>query len=1113
MHELSARLEELAEGVLARPIVIVVPSFSLRTHLLCRLSDRSPSGLAGVSCRTLHGLARECVERSGGRLPGDVDLFPVFARRAAQKEPSLRRSLDHLRDGYGAVLGPVRDLLDAGLDPAHAEALDEVLAEEGRSVASRVEIERAQALVRVAAATWQALAESGGGRASTLLQRAAELVRRRAASMPEFGALLVHGFTDATGVATDFLETLLETYRGTLFLDQPLDLIEPSRFDPGVAFSRRFSERLQVVARLEPAPEGEIPASRLELLRAFGGEAEVRTAARRIRELLDAETPPERIAVVARQIAPYRSIVRKHFTRLGIPFSGAGADGPQGSGGRRLNALFDLLDQRGRTPVDRWLDASGPQLAGAPLHDLRVALFSLGAGRLEEAAGLELDGFLKDNHYSLPARLGFRAVGPDTDSDSESRLSRRRVSGVALREMVDRAARICHRLDVWHSPQSVGAHLSTLEHLLLDDLVWPPESDFTEQTLREIAALASELSEGLPLNYEEFRRLIRTQLRELGRADLGGQGAGVQILEVTEARSRTFDHLFLLGLNRGAFPRTIREDPLLPDGLRRVIGREGHGVLPDLSRKLAGFDEERFLFAQLINSSPHVTLSWQVCDDDNTALSPSPLVERLRWSTAHGEEVESALVSNPHALVDSFLADSQDGWMGTAIEASVLTAIHGGRRQLADVLPIALLEPEELSRLVSGDAAESEESTDAGKLARARIRVLDEIDPERGTRRGETVWARLGPYYGFVGETRQTDPRRNQSLYITTLERLAACPWNTFLDKVLRIEPLPDPLEILPEVDPLMVGGLVHRVLERIVRERPPGPAADLAQARAVKPARMSWPRERELRSMVRREARKEVRDRGFGVTGLSDILAEIVVPHLEAAREADWDTLDDVSAVAAEWEGELQVQDADGTLQRLHFRADRLDRLAEGLRLTDYKTGRGLISTSAKAETRHRHLRRAIASGEWMQAAAYALAAGDAQDSGRYLFLNPILEDSPERRSVVVRADDSELVAAFQQSASVLIRAWRGGHFFPRLVEPDRDLEPRRCGYCTLAEACLRYDSSSRARLREWAHRVAESVLHEPTLLSQTDRDVASTWLLPSRRSTKQGVANEVTD
>ena len=64
---------------------------------------------------------------------------------------------------------------------------------------------------------------------------------------------------------------------------------------------------------------------------------------------------------------------------------------------------------------------------------------------------------------------------------------------------------------------------------------------------------------------DEFASLIGYRLENFGATESGGNGGGIQVLDVVEARSRTFEHLFVLGLNRGEFPRVVQEDPLLPD--------------------------------------------------------------------------------------------------------------------------------------------------------------------------------------------------------------------------------------------------------------------------------------------------------------------------------------------------------------------------------------------------------------------------------------------------------------------------------------------------------------------------------------------------------------------
>ena len=76
------------------------------------------------------------------------------------------------------------------------------------------------------------------------------------------------------------------------------------------------------------------------------------------------------------------------------------------------------------------------------------------------------------------------------------------------------------------------------------------------------------------------------------RQDSGTTTSAKNSCDVIEARSLTFERLFVIGLNRGVFPRIVNEDPLLPDSLRAVLSRQGFGLLQDLPQKLSGFDEK-----------------------------------------------------------------------------------------------------------------------------------------------------------------------------------------------------------------------------------------------------------------------------------------------------------------------------------------------------------------------------------------------------------------------------------------------------------------------------------------------------------------------------------------
>jgi len=239
--------------------------------------------------------------------------------------------------------------------------------------------------------------------------------------------------------------------------------------------------------------------------------------------------------------------------------------------------------------------------------------------------------------------------------------------------------------------------------------------------------LAAALPASFPLALPDFVGILERALGAHARVPLGGEGGGVQVLDVTEARGLTFEHLFVVGMNRDLFPRQLREDPLLPDAVRLPL----RAILPDLPLRRLALEEERHLFAQLVAASENVTLAWQSHDDEGRSRAASSFVERQ-------------LLAHPADPV----CDAPGLWSARATgprpahEQAVLAALHSGVPALADALPRALAEAG--SR--QPDAA-----------ARGRMAVLCELDahPQPG---GE-----LGPYHGFIGALARgrPDPARD----------------------------------------------------------------------------------------------------------------------------------------------------------------------------------------------------------------------------------------------------------------------------------------------------------------------------------------------------------------
>ncbi len=1016
---------------LARTLTIVVPSESLRLHLAARLVAASGRALAGVRVTTLHGLAARVLELAGEPPPRGAPWFAILARRLARRESALARELERFERGFDATVASVSDFFDAGFELVHAEPLLEILGDP--SVARRADpatVERARALVRVARALSRELDAIGAAHRSDELARATRALERDP-SLSSGNEVWIRGFADVTGRAGDLIECLARLESSRVYADTAT--IPAGAASGSASFGQRFRERLAIEAAVEsPAP----PVA--ALFKAPGPEAEVRAVAERIRGLLDRGVAPESIGVVARDLEPLRLAIRRSFTRLAIPFSGVAARGSPGPVERRVEALFEVLRDPERASVERWLEARSLARADG---DLLLALRSLGVGRLRALAELELARApFRGEWLPLPVRRGSWSEDADVDEDSALRLARRRLHRGAIERARAAARTTLAALEAWSSKRPFESHRERFEAILSEAFGWTAETPGAEELQGAEVELAREMGGLGALERVEFLELVLEAWRERSAPRIGGAGGGVQVLSVVEGRARTFGHLFLVSLNRGAFPRRVREDPLLPDALRGALT----ALLPDLPLKALGHEEERALFEELVRSSANVTLSWQTIDEDGGVRQPSTFLDA--FVARAPDDVETV-----PAVYDP--ARPRTRATRPAHEALVIAALAGQHERYERLLPVAFQE-------VSPHAESAE-------LARATLAILRELDTPAHVRPG------LTPYLGLVGAVRgERDPRRRE-LFVTTLEGLADCGWRTFLRTLLQLEPPPDPLDALPAIDPRIVGEFVHRVLHAIASPSTDALPATLAEAAERAPRRIAWPDARALEPLLLSTAEALLLEEGLTLRGFAHVLADEARPLLAAARAID-ESDPPIGACGSEVEGELRFA---GTDRILRFRADRVDRSVNGLRLVDFKTGKP-ISENKREKTRDAKLTAQIASGSKLQAAAYAFAAG-AGAEGRYAFLSPRL--AGVARVVSVSAGDRARRETFERTVSTLIDALDAGAFVPRLLNAKLDQEHRHCAHCELAEACVRGDSGFRARIADWARASPPDAGSEP--------------------------------
>lgn len=1052
---------------LREPVIIAVPSTAMQLHLASRLARRGPR--LGVKVTTLAALAADVLAHHGEIPRRGAAMAGVLTRRFAAQEPVLSADLGHLADGYAAVVDSVRDLLDAGFEPVHLDAADELLSSASKdeaAIAAALGLpvptaastqddgsaeQRAAAVLRIAAQVHESLELLQVGERSWIFRRAVELLPQTPAPGR---AIWVAGFADATGLIGDFIEGLMRWYGADVIVDKPADPADHMREDAGAAFADVLVGRLGMVGPVKSLQAINPPAQRT-LFCAPGIGAEVRSVARRVRRLLDGGEQPQQIGIVARQLESYRPAIWRELRRMGIPFSGLEAVGSDSIEARRIGALLDVLCDGPTVRIDRWLEACG-WLTERPGQDERdenrlrraellMVLSTAGVGRLQDVPTAEPPEVNADG-VPLQVREGFAPDEVEARRGFLVKTRRRHMPHALLLRAKRRAAGLLAFWEAWPDEAPLKLHVRLMRALLTDQLRWQGEPI----AAREVADVISDIQrvhEGsLQMSLQEFRLLLISQLRPIGRNPLGGAGGGVQVLSAVEARGLSFSHLFVIGLNRDMFPRRAQEDALLSDRMRRRL----HDLIPTLPLRAQSYMGERHLFAWLHTAARFITLSWQRTDDSGKPALPSPLVERLRWSQGGG----TVTVDEDPPSYSGLTPPGEE----LAFDACVRAGLHGTRERFARLLPLAMAE-----------ARSDDEAAGLEPVTRARLRVLDALEPDIRSPTGKLEAARLDPYSGLVGPILDPlDPRRN-ALYITVLEKTARCPWQSFLLQVLRLEPTPDPIHDLPNIEKWMLGDLVHAVLEEVIRDALGAEAearTELRRALQLGAVEVCWPDTAEMDGVLERVTRRAVKSLGMNLPGMALVMRDMAEPFLAVAREVDWpDSGAGLPVIGVEIEGEVPAPSGG---RPVYFKADRADLVDGQLRLTDYKTGRP-IDTGRLPETRARNFLKQVRSGQRLQASTYTLARaeGISDRLGRFLFLNP--DDEEHTRDFSVEGSDPEFIDATGEAFVAVLEAWDRGMFFPRITEPSGMRQSKACHGCDARQACRLGDSGYRQRLTGW--------------------------------------------
>jgi ATP-dependent helicase/DNAse subunit B len=482
------------------------------------------------------------------------------------------------------------------------------------------------------------------------------------------------------------------------------------------------------------------------------------------------------------------------------------------------------------------------------------------------------------------------------------------------------------------------------------------------------------------------------------RAWSGPVGGRVRIADPYRVRAARFDHVFVASLQDGEFPRRDGGgDPFLSEGQRESLG---------LAPRRDNEAEERYLFhACLALPRKRLFLSYRDCDENGTAEARSPLLDDVR------------------RLLDPPASDEA---------TDPVEALTRGRDLAQVVHPVAEAPSEtELARAIAayGRAADPAPLlAAAGADGATAARIAERLATGR---RAEAASRAPGPLSNpAVLEALATVPAYGG----TTLEGFDLCSYRWFVSHELA----PQPLDPVP--DPLIQGGLMHGVLDRLYSERPQGdplprPGSLTAWTRRGRELVGEIAREREMgghpaeRASVRRVEGLLVR-----------FLAE------EAKREPGGFEPWLLEAGFGEEEGNerppLEIDD-----WRLHGAIDRVDRAPDGRVLVlDYKlsgrvTPREKLEEEAKLQLQLYMIAVAEHWGSDAVGGLYHPLRGTSERRPRGAVLDEVADQLASyrlaRTDLVERDDLEELLADARRRAGQIVARMRSG-------EIRRDPGPR---------------------------------------------------------------------
>lgn len=147
-----------------------------------------------------------------------------------------------------------------------------------------------------------------------------------------------------------------------------------------------------------------------------------------------------------------------------------------------------------------------------------------------------------------------------------------------------------------------------------------------KQAINELVQVSRLSDRGQPISLSTFINRLRQSCEEKQVVYWDGMKHGVKVLHPNAIRGQRFHTVFIMGLMDGGFPRTVRNDWLMPDEIRMELLRKGY----DLPLSWDYGMQQEWQFFQSVAAAEHrLYLSYPATANDGTQHLPSPFLHEM----------------------------------------------------------------------------------------------------------------------------------------------------------------------------------------------------------------------------------------------------------------------------------------------------------------------------------------------------------------------------------------------------------------------------------------------------------------------------------------------------